>query len=145
MSVRAFIGNRIQFVRRDRHFRAAVIALKNDRLDIRHARNDLVLEGHLLCGWRTIHEPPSLCHPDYGSGALAVVHLAEIPEKIEVPQIAMQIFLADVVVDSRNTALQNRECALCRVGVNVAAHILPRSVCNSVMTASEFLADSHVG
>ena len=47
----------------------------------------------------------------------------------------MQIFLADAVVDADDSPFQKGERAFRCVGVNVAANIFPRAMCNGVMAA----------
>ncbi len=76
--------------------------------------------------------------------ALAIVQLAIVPQKIELPQIPMQIFAADVVVDAHDPALHKRMAALRCVRVNVAASIFFRSMGNTYRDR-KFRADAAVG
>ena len=62
----------------------------------------------------------ALCAGGIVNAKLLAIAVAEI----ELRQIAMQVRLADVLIDAINAALQDREKALDRVGVNIAAHIL---------------------
>lgn len=42
------------------------------------------------------------------NSALAIVQLPIVPEEIELPKIAMQIFAADIVIDADETAPDKR-------------------------------------
>jgi hypothetical protein len=55
----------------------------------------------LLCSeWVFVHQTFSFRSLDSEDGALTIVKVAVIPQEIELPQIAVQILAADVVVDS---------------------------------------------
>ena len=58
-----------------------------------------------------------------GDSSLAVIHLAIVPEEIDLPQIAMQVLAAHVVIDADETAPNERMATFRSVNVNVATRI----------------------
>ena len=56
--------------------------------------------------------------------SLTVIQFATIPEEIKLPEIPVQIFLADIVVDADDAPLYQREGTLRRVRVNVTTGVL---------------------
>jgi hypothetical protein len=79
-----------------------------------------------LRNWVFVHQPFSLGCFHGKNGAFAVIQLPIVPEKIELPKIAMQVFAADVVIDTDETATNERMAAFRSVDVNVAPRIFKR-------------------
>jgi hypothetical protein len=53
-----------------------------------------------LCKWVSVHQPLALCSLYRCYGSLTIVHLAIVAEEIELSEIPMQVFTADIVVDT---------------------------------------------
>jgi len=81
-----------------------------------------------------IHEPLSFRCLHCQNGALSVVHLAIVPQKIEVPQIAMQVFLTDVVVDASDPALYKRMAAFRCVRMSRPTSVFFRGMADRCVT-----------
>ena len=58
-----------------------------------------------LIRWRLVHKPLSFRLSDRQHRALAIIHLASVPQEIVLPEIPMQVFAADVVIDTHDAAL----------------------------------------
>src|SRR5206468_3522403 len=61
------------------------------------------------------------------------IHLAIVPEEIELPQIAVQIFAANVVIDADQSATNQSMAAFRSVHVNVATCVFHRAVAHRLM------------
>ena len=55
-----------------------------------------LLLRHSVC----VPQTSSLGPLDRGNSAFAIIHLPIVPEEIELPQITVQVFAADVVIDA---------------------------------------------
>ncbi len=69
-----------------------------------------LLAGFFFAGldmiWRRlVSQPLSLCRFYRQNRSLAVIHSAIVPEKVVLPEIAMQVFPADIVINANDTAL----------------------------------------
>ena len=53
-----------------------------------------------------------------------VGHGAAVPTKIELIKVALGVLVANVVERADDSALEQGEVGLCRIGVNDAAHVL---------------------
>jgi hypothetical protein len=74
-------------------------------------------------GRRFVPQTLTLCESDQSSRPLAIVYGAIVPNEIKLPEIPMQIFLADVMVHAHDAALYQRKRAFGGIGVNVAANL----------------------
>jgi len=97
-------------------------------------------------GWsRTlVHEPLSLGQFDCHDCTLAIIHLASVPQKVKLPQIAMQVFPAYAVINPHDAALQESEGTFRRIRVDVAANVFMCAVGYAVVTASILRTDALV-
>ncbi len=98
----------------------------------------------LRCDWRSVHKALSFGSLDRSLDAFAVVQLAIVPNEVELPDVAMQILPTNVMVDTHDSAFDERERAFRRIRVDVAANVFA-SVINLMMAAFEFLVDAVVG
>jgi hypothetical protein len=80
--------------------------------------------------WVSVHQPLSLGCFHGKNGAFAIVQLPIVPEEIELPEIAMQVFAADVVIDADETATNKGMAAFCSVNVDIATCIFKRPMTN---------------
>jgi hypothetical protein len=79
-----------------------------------------------LRNWVFVHQPLSLGCFHGKDGAFAIVELPIVPEEIELPEIAMQIFSADVVINTDQATSDECMAAFRSVDVDIAT--LPRIV-----------------
>lgn len=54
-----------------------------------------------------ISQPLPFGSPNHSNRAFAIVHLTVVPHEIELPQIAVKVLFADVVIDSVDSALHD--------------------------------------
>ena len=94
----------------------------------------------------------SICQPlannaaERASGALYIINTKRNPlvvSEIKLRKIPLQMFLADVMIDTVNSALQDREISFDGVGVRIAAHVFLGGMVHGLV-ASEALADLSV-
>jgi hypothetical protein len=86
--------------------------------------------------WVFIHQPFSFCCPNRSDSALAVIHLAIVPKKIELPKIPMQVSAADIVIDADQTAPNQGVTAFSGIHVNIATGIFKRPMADRFMGSS---------
>jgi hypothetical protein len=92
---------------------------------------------------RSIGEPLALDATQDIAGTTGIVHAQGDPvvvSEIELGEVAMQMFLANVLVDAIDAAFQDGEETFCGVGVSVTAHVLISGM-NDGLMAGECLAD----
>jgi hypothetical protein len=104
----------------------------------------LVISITLVRGWLSVHHALAFGCFDCQNRALSVIQLPSIPEKIRLPQVAMEIFGADIVVDANDAALQKSMAALGSVCVYVAANIFFDSMLYYIVTASKLRANATI-
>jgi hypothetical protein len=92
-----------------------------------------------------LNEAFAVGRQDGRKGTLAVNHLAIVPAEIPLPEIAVQILFADVVIDAHHAALDEGVGRFRRVVVNVATDVFSGGVTNGFMASGEFLANVCVG
>jgi hypothetical protein len=63
---------------------------------------------------------------------------AIVVTEVELTKVALEMFGADVVIGAGDAALEDREIALDRFGVNVAAHLLIEAEIDDIMTEELF-------
>ena len=121
----------------------------NRLVDSVHAMNRSVQATRLVsvfhCNRLFIHKPLSFGQLHRYRRAFAIIHLASVPQKVELPQVAVQVFLAHAVVDSHDAALQKSKGTFRRIRVDVAANVFLCAVSNRVVTACEVRTDADVG
>src|SRR5215469_5521499 len=91
---------------------------------------------------RSIGEPLADCSAKRAIGALHVVDAKPYPvavAEIELSKITVKMFLANVLIDSINPALQDREIVLGGIGGSVAAHVFLLRMVHGAVTG-ELLA-----
>lgn len=88
-----------------------------------------------LCNWVFVHQTLSLGCFHGKDGAFAIVQLPIVPEEIELPKIAMQIFAADVVVDADEAAPDERMAAFRSINVDIATRILKRPMADCLVSS----------
>ena len=98
----------------------------------------------LACKWRAIDQSLSFCRFDAHDGALTIVKLAVVPHKVEPPQVPMQVFPADVVVDAHESAFHQCVTAFRRIRVYVTTHVFLGCLAHGVMSRI-FWANAFVG
>lgn len=69
-----------------------------------------------------------------GLSALGIVNEAGVVTEVELPVIALQMLLRDVVIDAEDAALEDREITLNRVRMSVSAHVLIDTVVDRFVT-----------
>jgi hypothetical protein len=92
---------------------------------------------------RSIDQPLANDAAQRAIGALDIINPQWDPlvvAEIELGKILLQMLLADVVIDTIDVALQDREIALDGIGVRVALHVFLCRVVHSLM-AGEALTD----
>ena len=83
-----------------------------------------------------IHQPAAGGATQLSVDAGAIVKTASdatVVAEVELREVAMQMWLAAVLVDAEHAALEEAEGALDGVGVDVAAGVLPASVVNRLV------------
>ena len=95
----------------------------------------------LLRHWVCVSQTLSFSSLDRCNRALSVIHLPIVPEKIELPEIAMQVFAADVVIDADETKPLHSEprspaCSWC-----IRIILEPRPVSPFLLFDSEIVRD----
>jgi hypothetical protein len=93
----------------------------------------------LLCNWVFVPQSFSLGCFDDGDRSFAVIHLAIVPEEIKLPQIAMQILAADVVIDADESATDERMARFRSVNMDIGASLLKRSMADCFVRSSPAL------
>lgn len=81
-----------------------------------------------------ISKPPADCPLDRFNGTLLIIDAKRdslVVAEVAFSEIPLQVLLANVMVDTVDTAFQDREIAFDGIGVNVAAHILTDAVVQS--------------
>src|ERR1700722_14058155 len=91
------------------------------------------------CGIR-VHQSLATCCLDGGDGTLAIVHLASVPNEVELPQVAVQVFLADVMIRPDDAALHQCKTAFHSIRVDGAASVFLDAVFDGHVTATKLLA-----
>ena len=120
------------------HWLRTALCLRLDGLGFLFAQRRLLKRS----GCRPVHHPLALCGLDRQHGALSVIQFTPIPEKIELPKIAVEIFLADVVVDADDAALDESKTAFDRVGIDRPTRIFFAAVSDCQMAAREVLSNA---
>jgi hypothetical protein len=90
----------------------------------------------LFCKWLPIQQALSLCGLYRGDGAFSVIHMAIVPEKVKLPQVAMQVVAADVVIDADEATPNERMTTFRSVNVNVATGIFKGFVADRIVSTS---------
>ena len=76
--------------------------------------------------------------------ALAIAELPIVVAELKLAQVAVQVFLADAVIDTVQTAPHQPKEPLDSVRVHVAARVLVAAMPHRFMAASEVLADAAI-
>ena len=94
-----------------------------------------------LRNWVFVHQTLSLGCFHGKDGALAIVQLPIIPKEIELPEVAMQIFAANVVIDTDETAPDKCMAAFRSVNVDIATRIFERSMADRFVCSDPALLE----
>jgi hypothetical protein len=92
---------------------------------------------------RSIGEPFADYAAKRAIGAFSVIDAernAVVMPEIEFGEVAMQMFLADVLIDTVDPSLQDRKVPFSSIGVGIASYIFVLGM-NDCLVAGEFLAD----
>src|SRR5437867_4826507 len=68
-----------------------------------------------------------------------------IPDEVKLPKVTMEIFSADVVIDTHDAALHQGERAFRRIRMNVSANVLFGAVADRFVPAVILRSDALVG
>jgi hypothetical protein len=96
-----------------------------------------------LRNWVFVHQSLSFGCFHGKDGAFAIIQLPIVPEEIELPEIAMQIFAADVVIDADETAPDECMAAFRSVNVDIATRIFQRPMANRFVGACPTLDEAN--
>jgi hypothetical protein len=84
-----------------------------------------------------ISHPPAFGGLDSSDCTPSVLQLASVPNEVELPQIAVKIFAADIVVHADHAALHQSIAALSRIGAHIAPRVFLSAVVDGVVAAFE--------
>lgn len=96
----------------------------------------------MLCA---VDEPFAYTGADRCNGARAVIKMASVVAELVFSKVAVQMLLADAVIDTIQPTFHDTEKSLDRVAVNVADDVLFDAVLRVRVAALEVVADARVG
>jgi hypothetical protein len=67
---------------------------------------------------------------------LAIAHASIVPHEVKLPEIAMQVFAANVVVDANETTTNKRMAAFSSVNVSLTPSVFKSAMANGFMATS---------